>query len=59
MHSEHILMALSASSVLEGIFPDLDLMFSRVRAAVEKTTTRAFSLPDDDEAQKANDITVF
>ncbi|GLC37444.1 ATP-dependent Clp protease ATP-binding subunit clpt4, chloroplastic [Pleodorina starrii] len=47
MYSEDILMALAAGGVLEGLFPDLNLSFERVRKAVEKQAGRRYLLPDE------------
>ncbi|GIL77078.1 hypothetical protein Vretimale_3143 [Volvox reticuliferus] len=47
MYSEDILMALAAGGVLEGLFPDLNLSFERVRKAVEKQLGRKYQLPDE------------
>lgn len=34
MQSEDLLLALAAGGVLDGLFPDLDLSFPKVRAAL-------------------------
>ncbi|EFJ45509.1 hypothetical protein VOLCADRAFT_105964 [Volvox carteri f. nagariensis] len=47
MYSEDVLMALAAGGVLEGLFPDLNLSFERVRKAVEKQLGRRYQLPDE------------
>lgn len=52
MYSEDLLMALAAGGVLDGLFPDLNLSFERVRKAVEKHTGRKYSLPDDKVEEK-------
>ncbi len=52
MYSEDLLMALAAGGVLDGLFPDLNLSFERVRKAVEKHTGRKYSLPDDVVVEK-------
>lgn len=49
MYSEDILMALAAGGVLEGLFPNLNLSFDRVRKAVEKQLERRYQLPDEEE----------
>lgn len=48
VQSEDILLALAAGAVLDGLFPDLNLTFVRVRKAVEKHTGGRYTLPEDD-----------
>ncbi|KAG2495308.1 hypothetical protein HYH03_006580 [Edaphochlamys debaryana] len=48
MYTEDLLMALAAGGVLEGLFPDLNLSFDRVRKVVEKHTGRTYALPDEE-----------
>ncbi|KXZ43371.1 hypothetical protein GPECTOR_92g594 [Gonium pectorale] len=51
MYSEDLLMALAAGGVLDGLFPDLNLGFDRVRKAVEKHSGRRYVMPDESEAE--------
>ena len=44
--SEDLLLALCAGSVLEHLFPDLDLSFDTVKACVESSTGARYELPD-------------
>jgi len=53
VQSEDLLMSLSAGGVLEGLFPDLDLSFNRVRQEVEKQAGGVYVLPDDGERSVA------
>ncbi|PNH10722.1 hypothetical protein TSOC_002496 [Tetrabaena socialis] len=53
MYSEDLLVALAAGGVLDGLFPDLNLSFERVRKAVEKQTGRRYSLPDEGDEETA------
>jgi len=53
VQSEDLLMALAAGNVLDGLFPDLNLSFARVRKAVEKQTGSKYALPDDSEEDGA------
>jgi len=50
VQSEDLLLALAASSTLDGIFPDLNLNFGHVRAGVERIAGGRYFLPDDEEA---------
>lgn len=50
VYSEDLLMAMAAGGVLDGLFPDLNLSFDRVRKAVEKRTGRAYELPGEEDA---------
>jgi ATP-dependent Clp protease ATP-binding subunit ClpA len=47
IYSEDLLLALAAGGVLQGLFPDLDLSFARVRKAIEKHAGRRYVLPTD------------
>ncbi|GFR42100.1 hypothetical protein Agub_g2942 [Astrephomene gubernaculifera] len=52
MGSEDMLMALAAGKVFEGLFPDLNLNFERVRKAVEKHTGRRYALPGEEQDEE-------
>lgn len=55
VQSEDLLLALAAASVLDGLFPDLNLSFSHVRDAVEKEAGGRYHLPGDEEGGRPTD----
>lgn len=45
MHTEDILLALAGANVWSGLFPDVDLRFETVRAAVARWSGGEYKLP--------------
>lgn len=58
VQSEDLLMALAAGAVLEGLFPDLNPTFDRVRKAVQKEAGGVYILPDDGEEKPISQVSI-